>query len=96
MKAYCIVYETINDEKMFGDYRAQVMPTIDAFGGKFLARGGAFTVLEGAMPHRRIALLEFPSRQIAEDWYHSPAYQRILPLRTEAGACQFILVDGVD
>jgi uncharacterized protein (DUF1330 family) len=96
MKAYCIVYETINDEKMFSDYRAQVMPTIDAFGGKFLVRGGAFTVLEGTMPHRRIAVLEFPSRQVAEDWYHSPAYQRILPLRTGAGDCQFVLVDGLD
>jgi uncharacterized protein (DUF1330 family) len=41
-------------------------------------------------------MLEFDSRQAAETWYHSPDYQRILPLRTRSARCQFILVDGVD
>jgi uncharacterized protein (DUF1330 family) len=95
MKAYCIVYEVIEDEKTFSEYRAQVMPTIEAHGGRFLVRGGTFTVLEGEMPFTRVAVLEFPSRQAAEDWYHSPAYQRILPLRTQAGRFQFIVADGV-
>jgi len=96
MKAYCIVYETIENERMFSEYRAQVIPTIEAYGGRFLARGGKFTVLEGEMPFTRIAVLEFASRQIAEDWYRSPAYQRILPLRTQAGRFQFIVADGVE
>ena len=48
------------------------------------------------MPYERIAMLEFPSRAAAEGWYHSPDYQRILPLRTQSGRSQFILVDGVD
>jgi len=95
MKAYCIVYEVIEDEKTFNEYRAQVIPTIEAYGGHFLVRGGKFTVLEGEMPFARIAVLEFPSRQKAEDWYHSPAYQRILPLRIRAGRFQFIIADGV-
>ena len=81
MKAYCIVYERLHDLKMFDEYRKQVMPTIEAYGGKFLVRGGKFTALEGEMPFERIAMLEFPSRKAAEDWYHSPAYQKILPLR---------------
>ena len=51
--------------------------------------------VEGEMPFERIAMLEFPSRKAAEDWYHSPAYQKILPLRTNATECQFIVVDGV-
>ena len=96
MKAYCIVYETIDNEKMFSEYRAQVVPTIEAYGGRFLVRGGAFTVLEGVMPFTRIAMLEFPSRQKAEDWYRSPAYQRILPLRTQASRSQFVVADGVE
>lgn len=96
MKAYCIVYERLHDQKMFEEYRKQVMPTIEAYGGKFLVRGGKFTALEGEMPFERIAMLEFPSRKAAEDWYHSPAYQEILPLRLNATECQFILVDGVE
>ena len=94
MKAYCIVYERLHDQKMFDEYRKQVLPTIEAYGGKFLVRGGKFTVLEGEMPFERIAMLEFPSRKAAEDWYHSPAYQKILPLRVNATECQFIVADG--
>lgn len=95
MKAYCIVYEVIDDKEMFETYRAQVMPTIEKHGGRFLVRGGAFTVLEGEMPFERIAMLEFPSRQAAETWYHSPEYQRILPYRLNASRCQFVVVDGI-
>ena len=95
MKAYCIVYVTIENETVFSEYRSQVIPTIEACGGRFLVRGGAFTVLEGEMPFTRIAVLEFASRKMAEDWYRSPAYQRILPLRTQAGKFQFIVADGV-
>jgi uncharacterized protein (DUF1330 family) len=95
MAVYCIVYEIIEDPAMFETYRAQVMPTIEAHGGRFLARGGKFTVLEGEMPFERIAMLEFPSRKTAEDWYHSPEYQRILPYRLKSTRCQFVIVDGV-
>jgi uncharacterized protein (DUF1330 family) len=96
MKAYCIVYELLHDAKMFEEYRKQVMPTIEAYGGTFLVRSGKFTVLEGEMPFERIAVVEFPSRKAAEDWYHSPAYQKILPLRLNSTRCQFIVADGVD
>jgi uncharacterized protein (DUF1330 family) len=96
MKAYCIVYEIVDDPKPFEEYRRQVMPTIQAYEGRFLVRGGGFTALEGEMPYQRIAVLEFPSRAQAEAWYHSPEYQRILPLRTRSSRCQFIVVDGVE
>ena len=97
MKAYCIVYERrLRDQQMFDEYRKQVLPTIEAYGGKFMVRGGKFTVLEGEMPFDRIAVLEFPSRKAAEDWYNSSAYQKILPLRLNSMEAQFIVVDGID
>ena len=96
MPAYCIVYENIDEPTPFEEYRRQVLPTIQAHGGQFLVRGGAFTALEGEMPYQRIAMLEFPSRAAAEAWYHSPEYQRILPLRTGSARSQFILADGVE
>ena len=96
MKAYCIVYESVDDAAAFDQYRSQVMPTLDPYQGRFIVRGGAFTVLEGEMPHQRVVILEFPSREKAEGWYHSPAYQRILPLRIGAARCQFVVVDGIE
>jgi len=96
MATYCIVYENVDDPTPFEEYRRQVLPTIQAHQGRFLVRGGPFTALEGEMPYERIAMLEFPSREAAERWYHSPEYQRILPLRTQSTRSQFILVDGVE
>jgi uncharacterized protein (DUF1330 family) len=47
MTAYLIALETIHDEAMFAEYRKQVVATVEAFGGRFIARGGKLTVLEG-------------------------------------------------
>jgi uncharacterized protein (DUF1330 family) len=47
MPAYVIVQETVRDEATFDRYRAQVLPTLEADGAKFLVRGGTFGVLEG-------------------------------------------------
>lgn len=96
MKALCIVYENIEDREEFDRYRSAVMPTLASYGARFLVRGGTFTTLEGEMPYERIAVLEFPSRDAAESWYHSDAYQAILPIRLAASRCQFVMVDAVD
>lgn len=95
MKAYVIVQETVHDEEMFTAYRAQVLPTVQSFGGSFIVRGGAFTVVEGEWPHPRLVVIEFPSRAAAEDWYKSPAYQKLIPLRVQASTGNLIIVDGL-
>ena len=96
MKAYVIVQERVHDEKMFGEYRKDVMATINAHGGKFVVRGGAMTVVEGAWPMPRLVVIEFASRQAAEGWYNSPEYQKILPLRLKSAEGNFIIVDGAE
>jgi len=95
MKAYCIVFERIHDPEAFAEYRRLVMPTLEAYGGRFLVRGGSFAVLEGDLPYERIVILEFPSRQAADEWYASPEYQGIQPMRVRATTSQFTIVDGV-
>jgi uncharacterized protein (DUF1330 family) len=95
MSAYVIVQEDVKDEATFDQYRKQVVPTITAHGGKFIVRGGKFTVVEGSWPMPRLVVIEFPSRAAAEGWYHSPEYQKILPLRLKSGTGNFVIADGV-
>ena len=96
MAAYVIVQENMHgDQAPFEEYRKHVIATFEPYGGKFLARGGTVTVLEGAWPSERTVILEFPSRKAAEDWYHSPAYQKILPLRLQCMTSNFVIMDGV-
>ena len=58
-KAYVVAAETINDEAGFAQYRSAVPPTVSAFGGKFIVRGGNVTNLEGEWPHPRLVIIEF-------------------------------------
>jgi len=94
MKSYVIAAETISDAAMFGEYRKLVTSTIEQFGGRVIVRGGKFSLMEGDWPHRRVAIIEFPSREAAEGWYQSPEYQRIIPLRKNSTAGVLVIVDG--
>jgi len=96
MKALCIVYEKVHDPEKFAQYRSVVGDTLKPFDARFLVRGGQFSVLEGDMPFSQVAVLEFPSRTAAEDWYNSDAYQAVLPIRLAAASCQFIIVDAAE
>jgi uncharacterized protein (DUF1330 family) len=95
MTAYLIAAETVSDEAMFAEYRKQVVATVAPFGGKFIARGGQLTLLEGEWPHSRLVIIEFPSRASAEEWYRSSAYQKIIALRLKSTSGSLVIVDGV-
>jgi uncharacterized protein (DUF1330 family) len=39
-------------------------------------------------------IIEFPSRDAAEGWYNSPAYQEIISLRHKSSVGNLIIIDG--
>jgi uncharacterized protein (DUF1330 family) len=51
-------------------------------------------VLEGEWPHPRLVVIEFPSRAAAEDWYKSPDYQKVIPLRLGSTVVNLVIVDS--
>jgi uncharacterized protein (DUF1330 family) len=61
---------------------AAVVPTIVAHGGKILVAGPNATTMEGN-PAETTVVLQFPTREALENWYHSPEYQAIIHLRTD-------------
>jgi uncharacterized protein (DUF1330 family) len=94
MSAYLIAVETVHDEAMFAEYRKHVIATLEAFGGRFVARGGKLTVLEGEWQHPRTVIIEFPSRDAAEGWYKSADYQKIIGLRLKSTSGNLVILDG--
>ncbi|BCJ58298.1 hypothetical protein Jiend_17200 [Micromonospora endophytica] len=51
-------------------------------------------MLEGDWPGS-LVIIEFPDREQASAWYESPAYQEILPLRTQYISGSVIIFDGL-
>jgi uncharacterized protein (DUF1330 family) len=94
MKAFVIAAETPTDESLFSEYRRAVPATLQAFGGKFIVRGGNLQLLEGEWPHSRLVIIEFPSRAAAEGWYRSPEYQKIIGLRHAGSTGNLVIVEG--
>ena len=95
MPAYFVAeLETTNPAGM-EPYRAAVPATIAQYGGRFLTRGGATELLEGAPEPRRIVILEFPDAAAAKRWYNSPEYQKILPMRLANSTGRAFIVEGV-
>ena len=81
-KGYIVAELTVTDPgPAFEEYRKKVLATVEAFGGRFLVRGGDPKVIEGDDPAGVVIVLEFESRDRAMQWYNSAAYQAILPIR---------------
>jgi len=77
------------------EYLEQIDATLAPFGGHFIVHGGEMEMLEGENPGTLI-VIEFPDGERARHWYSSPAYQKILPLRTENSLSTVFLAEGVD
>jgi len=95
MAAYIVVDLTVNDPDGFARYRDMVPPTVAAYGGRYLVRGGAITPLEGDWNPRRITVLEFPSAEQARAWWDSPEYAEAKALRMRTTTTNMIIVEGV-
>ena len=76
------------------EYLERIQATLDPFQGRFLVHGPPVEVREGEWPGT-LVIIEFPSADLARQWYESPAYQEILPLRTNHISGSAIVVEGV-
>jgi uncharacterized protein (DUF1330 family) len=94
-KAYAIAYlrEVDLGEAIF-EYIERIDETLAPYGGRFIVHGGSLTPAEGEWDGD-IVIIEFPSSDAAQEWYESPAYQEILPLRTEHSQSIAAMVEGV-
>jgi uncharacterized protein (DUF1330 family) len=96
MPAYIIFDIHVDDPDAYAPYRDPARETIEAHGGRYLARGGDTEVLEGDWDVDRLVILEFPSMEQARAWYGSAEYQEVAPIRQAASRGRGVLVEGVE
>ena len=94
MSAYVIVEVSIHDQKDYEEYKKLTPAAISAFDGKFIVRGGTTYTLEGDWKPERIVVLEFPSVDRANEWWHSDIYTKAKIIRQRAAKTKMIIVEG--
>lgn len=94
MSAYVIARINVTDPEDYQAYASQTVALAEKAGGRFLAKGGAQTQVEGLSPDRHV-IIEFPDHKTAMDWYNSPDYQRILPIAVSSSERDIVIVDGI-
>jgi uncharacterized protein (DUF1330 family) len=93
--AYAVAHlrtPTINEQVL--EYIERIQDTLDPYQGRFLVHGAEVEEVEGPWPGT-VVVIEFPDVESARAWYRSPAYQAILPLRTDNIDGSAIIVPGV-
>jgi uncharacterized protein (DUF1330 family) len=95
MKAYVIVDITIKDQDSYKLYRELAAPTVAAYGGRYLVRGGDSETLEGGWRPSRLVVLEFPSAAAGRAWWNSPEYAPAKALRQDCADAEMLLVEGI-
>ena len=93
-KGYWIAHIDVTDMEAYKAYIPLSTAAIAAHGGRFLARGGEATHVEGQLRARH-AVIEFPSYADALSCYHSDAYAEARAIRQSASLAEVVVVEGV-
>ncbi len=79
-----VTIKEVNDLEAFREYAARVGPILERHGGNYVAVDKAPDVRCGEWPYARTVIVAFPNYAAAKNWYDSPEYQQIIPIRLRA------------
>jgi uncharacterized protein (DUF1330 family) len=97
MAAYWVARSKVNDPAQYKKYTDRVPAIIRQYGGKVLARGGRFKILEGPEKFHRFVVIEFASLEQALACHDSPEYREAAAFRRGgAGEVELVIVEAGD
>jgi uncharacterized protein (DUF1330 family) len=92
--AYLVVNIEVTDPVRYQDYIRQVKPIVEAYGGRYLVRGGHREVLEGNWKLERVVVIEFSDMARARLWWNSPEYASVKKIRQESAKTDMVIIEG--
>jgi uncharacterized protein (DUF1330 family) len=97
MPAYWVARSKITDPVEYKKYTDRVPAIIAKFGGKVLARGGRFEIMEGPDKFHRFVVIEFASFEQGVACFRSDEYNEAAAFRRDgAGEVETIMVEAGD
>ena len=95
MPAYVIADVEVIDPVGYEEYRKQVPAPVTAYGGRYIARGGATEVLEGTWSPKRCVILEFANMAQLKAWWDSPEYAPLRAMRQRTTKSHLVATEGL-
>lgn len=92
---YFIAEVDVTDPATMQRYGAKVPETLAPFNHRYLVRSRNVQTLEGDPPKGGIVEIQFESVEKAREWYDSPAYAAIRPIRQSAAKSRIFIVEGL-
>lgn len=92
--AYVVGQVTVNDPELWLEYVERIPETLASWSGEVIMRGQRASTLAGRPGHPNIVVLRFPDMHAVEQWYASPEYQALIPLRDAAAQVDLAAYEG--
>src|SRR6266540_2547729 len=97
MPAYWLARAKITDPVEYKKYTDLVPDIVNRFGGRILARGGRYQIMEGPEMFQRFVVIEFATLEQGVACFQSPEYQKASAFRREGGGVvENVIVEGGD
>ena len=94
MPAYLIGHISVKNPDKWKTYIEGVQKSLVSFEAEVIFRGKRAAVLAGEHPHENTVVIKFPDQPTLQNWYHSEAYQNLIPIRDEAADVLIISYDA--
>jgi uncharacterized protein (DUF1330 family) len=95
MPAYWVARARITDPETYTKYTDQVPGIVARYGGRILARGGRYQIMEGPEAFTRFVVIEFPTLEQGVACFQSPEYQAASVFRRAGGVVENVIVEGI-
>jgi uncharacterized protein (DUF1330 family) len=92
---YVIAEVDVTDMTTMQKYGEKVPETLAPFNHRYVVRSNKIQTLEGEPPKGGVVVIAFDSIEKAREWYDSPAYAAIRPIRQSAAKSRIFIVEGI-
>lgn len=97
MPYYVIAEIKVTDDSWIPEYAANAHDIVHRHGGKYLARSGNITTIEGEPSDANlIAIIEFPDMDAVQAFGADPDYAPYGEARRAGSVSKFVLIDSTD
>lgn len=92
MSVYMLALVNVHDRATYANYERGFMKIFRKYQGKLVALDESPVVKEGDWPYERTVLVEFPTLEEMERWYHSEEYQALSRHRRDASTASIVVL----